>query len=261
MNRLALGVAYRGTGYLGWQRQPDGQTVQDRVEEALSRFADVPIGVTCAGRTDTGVHALNQVVHFDSPVERETISWVRGVNRYLPPDVAIQWCKPVDAAFHARYSALGRRYLYVLLESPVRPALESGLVGWVFRPLDLGAMQAAAQCLIGEQDFSAFRSSQCQAASPVKQLRSLSIGRRGEYWRFEFDATAFLHHMVRNILGCLIAVGTGARSEHWLAEVLASRRRELAAPTFAPDGLYFRGPYYPRSLEIPERVPAVDWLP
>jgi tRNA pseudouridine38-40 synthase len=259
--RVALGLSYRGRAYLGWQSQPGGRTVQDQLEAALSRFADRPLRTVCAGRTDAGVHALNQVVHLDTEIERESFSWVRGSNRYLPADIAVQWCRPVDQRFHARNSALGRRYAYLLLESPVRPAIEAGAAGWVFRPLDGEAMRTAAAVLLGEHDFSAFRSSECQAASPVKTLRRIAISRRGAYWRFEFDASAFLHHMVRNLMGCLIAVGQGVRCADWLAEVLAARDRSLAAPTFAPDGLYFLGPYYDAALELPERTPAFDWLP
>jgi len=259
--RLALGVSYRGQGYHGWQSQPGGDTVQDKLEAALTCFADRPVSTICAGRTDAGVHGLNQVVHIDVDVQREPFSWVRGTNRYLPSDIAVQWCQPVEAGFHARNSALGRRYAYLLLESPVRPAIEAGVAGWCFRPLQAEAMQAAAQRLIGEHDFSAFRSAECQAASPVKTLRRIDIHRRGAYWRFEFDASAFLHHMVRNIMGCLVAVGTGAREPQWLAEVLASRDRDQAAPTFAPDGLYFVGPYYDPRHAIPASTPAMDWLP
>jgi tRNA pseudouridine38-40 synthase len=259
--RLALGVAYRGSAYQGWQSQPGGGTLQDQLELALSRFADRPLRTLCAGRTDAGVHGLNQVVHLDAPIEREAFSWVRGTNRYLPADIAVQWCRPVGDDFHARASALGRRYAYVLLESPVRPALEAGHCGWTFRPLDGAAMRAAAAALLGEHDFSAFRSSECQAPSPVKVLRGLAIERRGAYWRFDFDANAFLHHMLRNIMGCLVAVGSGARPAGWLADVLASRSRGRAARTFAPDGLYFVGPYYDARHGIPERTPAFDWLP
>ncbi len=261
VRRLALGVAYRGGAYHGWQSQPDGHTVQDRLEAALAEFAAQPVGTVCAGRTDTGVHALNQVVHVDAPVEREPFSWVRGVNRYLPDDIAIQWCRPVDAGFHARNSARGRRYRFMLLESPVRPALESGVCGWVFRPLDGTAMQAAAAHLIGEHDFSAFRAAGCQAASPVKSLRRIEVSRRGAYWRFDFDASAFLHHMVRNIMGCLVVVGAGRQPAAWMAEVLASKSRDAAAPTFPADGLYFLGPYYDAAHGIPEHTPAFDWLP
>ncbi|MGH8795429.1 MAG: tRNA pseudouridine(38-40) synthase TruA [Caldimonas sp.] len=259
--RVALGLCYRGTAYHGWQSQPGGGTVQDHLEAALASFVDRPVRVTCAGRTDAGVHALNQVVHLDTEVERTTVSWVRGTNRYLPSDIAVQWALPVEATFNARYSAQGRRYAYLLLESAVRPALESGLAGWTFRALDQAAMEAAAYVLIGEHDFSALRSAECQATSPVRELRSIAIGRRGAYWRFDFDANAFLHHMVRNIVGCLVAVGHGTRTPGWLADVLAGRDRSRAAPTFAPDGLYFAGPYYDPAHGIPERNAAIDWLP
>ncbi|MBA3596237.1 MAG: tRNA pseudouridine(38-40) synthase TruA [Methylibium sp.] len=261
MQRVALGLSYRGSAYQGWQSQPGGATVQDRVEAALAKFADLELRTICAGRTDTGVHALNQVLHFDTRVERDPSSWVRGTNRYLPRDIAVQWCRKVEDGFHARYVARGRRYVYVLLESPVRPALETGLAGWVFRPLDGDAMRNAAAVLIGEHDFSAFRSAECQAASPVKTMRRIEIHRCGAYWRFEFDASAFLHHMVRNLMGCLVAVGQGARTPQWLTEVLAARDRRLAAPTFAAQGLYFVGPYYDAALGLPESTPAFDWLP
>jgi tRNA pseudouridine38-40 synthase len=258
---VALGLAYRGQGYHGWQSQPDGNTVQDRLEQALSRFAGRPVRSFCAGRTDAGVHALNQVVHIDTDLQREPFSWVRGSNRFLPDDIAVQWCLPVEPDFHARNSALGRRYVYVLRESPVRPALEAGLVGWSFRALDVAAMRSAAAHLLGEHDFSSFRAAECQAASPVKTLRSLQISRRGAYWRFEFDASAFLHHMVRNLLGSLLAVGMGTRPESWIADLLAARDRRLAAPTFPADGLYFAGPYYDARLEIPGPLAGLDWLP
>lgn len=259
--RLALGIAYRGPAYSGWQRQPVEPTVQGRLEAALSEFAAAPVVTLCAGRTDTGVHGLNQVVHIDPPVRRELNSWVRGTNRYLPDDIAVQWCQAVPADFHARYSALGRRYTYVLLESPVRPAIETGSAGWVFMPLDGDRMREAAAVLIGEHDFSAFRSSECQANSPVRTLHRIDIRRIGAYWRFDFDGNAFLHHMIRNIMGCLIAVGSGRRSPAWMGEVLEARLRLHAAPTFSPAGLYFAGPYYASSLGLPDRSPAMDWLP
>jgi tRNA pseudouridine38-40 synthase len=258
---MALGVGYRGQAYQGWQSQAGGRTVQDRLEHALSMFADRPLRTLCAGRTDAGVHAVNQVVHFDSEVVREPFSWVRGSNRFLPEDIAVQWCQPVAGSFHARNQALGRRYRYIVLESAVRPGLESGLAGWVHRPLDGEAMTRAASALIGEHDFSSFRSAECQAVSPVKTLHSIDIARRGAYWRFDFDASAFLHHMVRNIMGCLVAVGSGRRAQHWLSEVLAARDRSVAAPTFGAAGLYFVGPYYDARWAIPAHVPASDWPP
>ena len=259
--RLALGVAYVGQRFHGWQSQPGGQTVQDHLEGALSRFADVPVTTVCAGRTDTGVHALQQVVHLDAPVQRDLSSWVRGTNRFLPADIAVQWCCEVPAGFHARNSARGRRYRYLLLESAVRPALEAGRCGWVFRPLDGLAMQRAAAHLLGEHDFSAFRAAACQALTPVKTLRQLDITRHGAYWRFDFEASAFLHHMVRNIMGCLVAVGAGAKPPDWMAGVLASRSRRAAAPTFAPEGLYFVGPHYDAAYGLPDHTPAMDWMP
>ena len=263
--KVALGLSYRGQAYRGWQSQPGGLTVQDRLEAALARFADQPLRTHCAGRTDAGVHALNQVVHVETTVEREPFSWVRGTNRFLPDDIAIHWARVMPDAFHARFGAIGRRYVYVLRESPTRPALEAGLVGWSFRPLDGERMREAAALLLGEHDFSAFRSSECQAASPVKTLRAIRIERRGAgpagYWRFEFDANAFLHHMVRNIMGCLVAVGAGVRDSAWLAAVLAARDRSIAAPTFAPDGLYFVGPYYDPAFDVPDAPAELDWLP
>jgi tRNA pseudouridine38-40 synthase len=254
-------LSYRGAAYHGWQSQADGRTVQDALECALSRFANAPINTLCAGRTDARVHAMNQVVHLDPPVERAAFSWVRGTNRFLPDDIAVQWCRPVAADFHARNSALGRRYRYLLLQSAVRPALETGLVGWVFDALDEAPMRAAGALLIGEHDFSSFRSSECQALSPVKTLRAIEVRRHGAYWCFDFDASAFLHHMVRNILGCLVAVGSGRRSVAWIAEVLAARDRDAAAPTFGAEGLYFIGPYYDARFGLPDRSPAMDWLP
>ena len=259
--RVALGVGYRGQAYQGWQSQPGGRTVQDRLEAALAQFAGTPVRTLCAGRTDAGVHAINQVVHFDTSVRREPFSWVRGSNRYLPDDIAVQWCRPVPDEFHARNDARGRRYRFVVLESAVRPALESGLAGWVMRPLDAEAMRDAAALLLGEHDFSSFRAAECQAASPVKSLRTIAISRRGAYWRFEFDANAFLHHMVRNIMGCLVTVGSGRQAPGWIGEVLAARDRRAAAPTFPADGLYFVGPYYDAGWTIPDHVPASDWPP
>ena len=260
--RIALGISYQGGAYQGWQSQPSGQTVQDHLERALARFADVPaIHTLCAGRTDAGVHGLGQVVHFDTSVERTPTSWVRGTNRYLPDNIAVQWAHPVPDAFHARASAIARRYAYVLLESPVRPSVEAGRAGWVFRPLDLAAMEAAASHLLGEHDFSSFRAAQCQAHTPVKEVRRIAISRRGAYWRFDFEANAFLHHMIRNIMGCLVAVGQGLRPPGWMAEVRDARSREVAAPTFAPDGLYFLGPVYEPHWGLPTSVAGADWLP
>jgi tRNA pseudouridine38-40 synthase len=259
--RLALGISYNGQAYEGWQSQPSGRTVQDRLEAALTRFAAQPVGTVCAGRTDAGVHALMQVVHLDTPLVRTDFSWVRGTNTFLPPDIAVQWAQPVDDAFHARNSARSRRYAYVVLESPVRPSVDAGRVGWVFRPLDAAAMEAAAQHLLGEHDFTSFRASSCQSPTPVKTLMDVAIRRRGAYWRFDFEANAFLHHMIRNIMGCLLQVGQGHQPPQWMAEVLAARDRDAAAPTFPPDGLYFLGPRYEDRWGLPDRTPAYDGLP
>ena len=261
MVRLALGLSYAGTPYHGWQSQPSGRTVQDHLERALAQFATRPLHTLCAGRTDAGVHGLMQVVHFDTDVQREPFSWVRGTNRYLPADIAVQWAQQVPDDFHARASALARRYTYIVLQSPVRPSLDAARVGWSFRPLDGDAMRAAATHLTGEHDFTSFRASICQAPSPIKQLAPITIEQRGAYWRFDFEANAFLHHMIRNIMGCLIAVGQGLQPPGWMREVLQARDRDAAAPTFAPDGLYFRGPVYAPHWGLPERTAAYDWLP
>jgi tRNA pseudouridine38-40 synthase len=261
LQRWALGISYNGQGYEGWQSQPSGRTVQDQLERALSQFAAEPVATVCAGRTDAGVHGLMQVVHFDTGLQRETFSWVRGTNSFLPPDIAVQWAQPVPAEFHSRASATARRYAYVLLESPVRPSVDAGRVGWVFRPLEAQAMQAAADLLLGEHDFTSFRASGCQARTPIKTMRRIAISRRGPYWRFEFEANAFLHHMIRNIMGCLLVVGQGLQRPEWMSEVLAARSRDAAAPTFSPDGLYFLGPVYDAAWGLPSQTAPYDWLP
>lgn len=250
--RLALGVSYSGTAYQGWQSQSTGLTIQDKLEKALAEFCDVPrVSTLCAGRTDAGVHGLMQVVHFDTQIDRVPYAWIRGTNRYLPLDIAVQWAQYVPDTFHCRASATGRRYVYVLLDSIVRPSLEAGRVGWVFRPLDEDAMRQASQHLLGEQDFSSFRASSCQALSPVKTLRHIKISRHGAYWRFEFEGNAFLHHMIRNIMGCLITVGHGGEAPEWMKMVLDAKNRQVAAPTFSPDGLYFLGPTYDAKWGLP----------
>ncbi|MGE4242752.1 tRNA pseudouridine(38-40) synthase TruA [Ramlibacter sp.] len=261
--RMALGLAYDGRDYEGWQSQPSGRTVQDRLEAALAQFTAQPrpVATICAGRTDAGVHGLMQVVHFDTDIRRENFSWVRGTNTFLPADIAVQWAQPVPDEFHSRASAIARRYAYVLLESPVRPSIDSGRVGWVFRPLDEAAMREAARHLIGEHDFTSFRASACQAKSPVKTMRRIEIRRRGAYWRFDFEANAFLHHMIRNIMDCLVLVGQGLKPAAWMGEVLAARDRDAAARTFSPAGLHFLGPVYDARWGLPERTAAYDALP
>jgi tRNA pseudouridine38-40 synthase len=250
--RIALGLEYDGSGFCGWQSQPGGCGVQDALEQALAAIAGEPVGAVTAGRTDTGVHALGQVVHFDTGAERPDSAWVRGVNAHLPRSVAVTWARRVDDQFHARFSALERRYVYVLLNRPSRPGLMWGKVGWYHAPLDLDAMRAGACHLIGEHDFSAFRAAECQAKTPVKILRELEIFRSGEFLLFHLRANAFLHHMVRNLIGSLVYVGKGKHPPEWIKELLEHRDRRQAAPTFAPDGLYLAGVGYEAKWKLPE---------
>ncbi len=242
--RYALGIEYDGRSFCGWQSQAGGGAVQDAVESALSRIADAPVRVTCAGRTDAGVHALEQVIHFDTHSRRPDSAWVRGVNAHLPDSVAVRWAQHVDDDFHARFSAQGRRYRYLLLNRSQRPGLQTGRIGWYHHPLDTVTMSRAASLLLGEHDFSAFRSVECQAKSPVKHLRTADVARHGDVLVFDFHASAFLHHMVRNIVGALVHVGKGGRPPEWIMELLAAGDRRLAAPTFAAAGLYFVGVDY-----------------
>jgi tRNA pseudouridine38-40 synthase len=250
--RVALGIEYDGGPYAGWQSQPDGKTVQDVLETALAKVASQPIRVICAGRTDAGVHALSQVVHFDVETQRPLSAWVRGVNSHLPDSVAVRWSMPVSEDFHARFSAKSRAYRYVLLNRPERPALMAGKVGWCHRPLDIEAMRAAAVCLIGEHDFSSFRATGCQAKSPVKNLYNFDIARGGDLIVFDCRANAFLHHMVRNLVGALVYVGMGRQSPHGFEQLLVARDRRLGAPTFAPDGLYLVAVEYDEAWGLPE---------
>jgi tRNA pseudouridine38-40 synthase len=260
--RLALGISYNGQAYQGWQSQLSGLTIQDKLEAALGRFCEQPrVSTLCAGRTDAGVHGLMQVVHFDTALARDTNAWVRGTNTHLPHDIAVQWAHEVPDAFHCRASATSRRYVYVLLESQVRPSVDAGRVGWVYRPITMDAMKIAASHLLGEHDFSSFRASSCQALSPIKNLMAINIQQKGAYWRFEFEANAFLHHMIRNIMGCLVAIGQGKYPPDWILQVMAAKNRDVAAPTFSPDGLYFLGPRYDAHWGLPDRTPAYDGLP
>ena len=251
--RFALGLEYFGAEFCGWQTQPSGCGVQDAVESALSKMAEQKISIVAAGRTDTGVHAIEQVVHFDTQADRPLSAWVRGSNAYLPPSISALWAQPVSDDFHARFSACQRHYTYVLLNRATRPGLRAGRVGWYHRPLNVGAMVIAARHLIGRHDFSAFRSAECQAKSPVKTLAELRIERRGEFVMFHFSADAFLHHMVRNIVGCLVYVGDGHYGADWLQSLLASKDRRLAAPTFMPDGLYLSRIEYGPGWTLPRR--------
>ena len=242
--RFALGIEYDGSSFCGWQSQAGGGAVQDAVEAALSVVADAPVRVVCAGRTDAGVHAIEQVVHFDTDALRSDTAWVRGVNTHLPASVAVRWVREVTDEFHARFSARGRRYRYLLLNREQRPGLHAGRVGWHHHPLDEEAMARAAALLPGERDFSVFRAAECQARSPIKRLSEAAVTRRGNLIVFDFAASAFLHHMVRNMVGALVYVGKGVKPPEWIDDLLASRNRSRAAPTFAAAGLYFVGVDY-----------------
>ncbi len=242
--RIALGLEYEGSRFCGWQSQAGGGAVQDAVEAAISQVADAATRVVCAGRTDAGVHALAQVIHFDTQAVRPDSAWVRGVNAHLPAGVAVRWAQPVPDEFHARFSARGRRYRYLLLNRPERPGLMAGRVGWFHRPLAADAMCEAAALLLGEHDFSAFRAVECQAKTPIKTLRRAAVVRHGELLVFDFEASAFLHHMVRNLVGALVYVGKGAHPPAWIGELLDGRDRARAAPTFEACGLYFAGVDY-----------------
>ena len=259
--RIALGITYNGQPYQGWQSQSTGLTIQDKLEKALKEFTTQKVTTLCAGRTDAGVHGLMQVVHFDTELNRDMASWVRGTNRYLPDDISVQWAHEVPSEFHARGSALSRRYAYIVLESPVRPSLEFGRAGWVYRSLDDTAMRRASRYLLGEHDFTSFRASSCQALSPIKTMMRVDIHKHGPYWRFEFEGNAFLHHMIRNIMGCMVTIGQGFESPEWMAQVIQSKRRDAAAPTFSPDGLYFQGPVYDAKWGLPTSTPPFHWLP
>jgi tRNA pseudouridine38-40 synthase len=260
VKRIALGIQYDGSAFCGWQSQPHGNTVQDELERALREFAQTPVHTVVAGRTDTGVHGLGQVVHFDTELERADVSWVRGTNTVLPKSISVQWAKPMPEAFHARFSAFERTYYYLLYVHPVRSPMLAARAGWVHTPLDIEAMRAAAARLIGEHDFSAFRSSQCQAKTPIKHLHQIDIEQHGDFVHFRFRANAFLHHMVRNLMGCLVYIGKKRRPVEWMAEVLASRDRESAAPTFMPDGLYLAQVGYPEHFEVPApQTGSVPW--
>ncbi len=254
--RYALGVEYDGSEFLGWQQlgEHGGPSVQAALQDALSSVANAPVQVVCAGRTDAGVHGECQVVHFDSESPRAPRGWMLGATARLPPSIAVRWCVPVDAEFHARFSARARRYRYRLLNRQVRPALYRQTLSWERRPLDAQAMHEAAQALLGENDFGAFRSVQCQALHARRELQSISVRRDGEVIEICVQANAFLHHMVRNIVGSLILVGSGERPREWIAQLLAGRDRTVAGPTAPPQGLVFIGPLYPSQWALPAEV-------
>ncbi len=249
--RLALGLQYDGAAFRGWQTQSGGGTVQDALERALALLAGSPVPTICAGRTDAGVHATYQVVHIDPPVSRPLNAWIRGVNSHLPPEAAVRWAVEVPPTFHARFGATARRYDYWLLNDPVRSPLLARRAGWMPRPLAIEPMRQAAALLLGRHDFSAFRAAECQAASPVRELRQLEIERFGRLIRVRLTANAFLHHMVRNLVGSLVYVGLGRQPPDWVGELLRGRDRRLAAPTFAAEGLYLTAVEYDASFGLP----------
>lgn len=250
--RIALGIEYDGSAYCGWQSQPDGCTVQDKLQFALSQIAGEVITVIAAGRTDTGVHAQEQVIHFDTTTVRPLTAWVRGTNALLPLGVAVLWAHAVDDEFHARFSAQARSYRYHLYCRPVRSALLHNKVGWFHQQLDIDAMREAAQYLLGEHDFSAFRAAACQAKSPIKTLIQLNIQQRDGLISLDLTANAFLHHMVRNIVGCLVYIGKGKHPPQWMKQVLDGRERSQAAPTFSPSGLYLHSVVYDAKWGLPQ---------
>ena len=256
MARFAAGLEYDGRAYSGWQFQPGLHTVQDQVQRALARVADAPVHVVCAGRTDAGVHATAQVFHFDSDAVRSERAWRLGANTYLPNDVSVLWVREVPAQFHARFSATARSYRYLILNRDSRPALATGRATWERRPLDVHRMHAAAQVLVGEHDFSAFRAIECQAKSPMRHVERIDISRDGEWVRLDVTANAFLHHMVRNIAGLLMPIGYGESSPERVAAVLATRDRKQNAATAPPDGLYLAAVRYPPEFGLP--APAAD---
>ena len=249
--RIALGLEYDGAAFCGWQTQPSGCGVQDHLQQALTRLADRPVEVVAAGRTDAGVHATAQVVHFDTDAQREDPAWVRGTNASLHPAARVLWSSPVGDDFHARFSARARTYRYLLLNHRVAPGVLRGKVGWYHRPLDEAAMATAAGSLVGEHDFTAFRDAECQARSPVRTLSEARVARRGDLLVFTFRANAFLHHMVRNLVGSLVYVGAGKHPPEWIGRLLAGRERAAAAPTFMPDGLYLAAIEYDPAFRLP----------
>jgi tRNA pseudouridine38-40 synthase len=249
--RIALGIEYDGTDFSGWQRLRHGHGIQSVVEAALSFVADENIEIVCAGRTDAGVHARCQVVHFDTNAQRSERGWVLGTNSRLPSSVALRWAQPVAEDFHARFGARARRYRYVILNRATRPALDGRYVTWERGPLDAAVMHAAARALLGEQDFSAFRTVACQARTPMRNVHEITVERAGERVIVEIQANAFLHHMVRNIVGSLLPIGRGERKPEWMAELLAGRDRAVAGPTALPHGLTFIAPMYPAQHGLP----------
>lgn len=251
--RIALGIEYNGQHFYGWQAQENLLTIQGSLETALSHIADHPVKLFCAGRTDAGVHATGQVAHFDTTAIRQMAAWTFGTNALLPPEIAVCWAQHVDMDFHARYTATSRRYRYFIYNYPARPAILSGRVAWHYGPLNTNAMQEAGNFLLGEQDFTSFRSAQCEAKSPMRNIQSLEVKRSNDYVVIEVSANAFLHHMVRNIVGVLLEVGSGAKEPEWVRAVLESKDRRKAAVTADAAGLYLTEVKYPDQYSFPVR--------
>lgn len=259
VSRIALGIEYNGKDFHGWQRQrkPEVATVQSSLEHALAQVATLPIQVHCAGRTDAGVHGAGQVVHFDAAVERPLKAWVHGVNTFLPPSIRVLWAQAVAGEFHARHSALSRRYQYWIINTPVASALIAGGVTHYPFPLDAAAMHNAAQALLGEQDFSAFRAASCESRTPMRNVQRVTVSRHDDFICVDIQANAFLLHMVRNIVGSLLEVGSQRRPERWIAELLNGRDRKQAAPTAKPDGLYLYRVEYPDQYQLPRDLSRI----
>lgn len=262
MSRIALLVSYDGAGFEGWQTQPSGRAVQDQLEQALSTIAGEAVATVCAGRTDAGVHAIAQVVHFDAPRARPLSAWVRGTNALLPETMGVRAAFEVDSSFHARFSALQRHYLYLLHPSSTREPLLRQRVGWTWRAIDVDRMQAAARLLVGTHDFSSFRSSQCQARNPVRTLGRFDVDSHGGLVRLRISGNGFLHHMVRNMTGALVAIGSGVREPAWMGELLSARDRRLGPATFSAAGLYLAGVDYDPGFGLPVGGRNLDdWMP
>ena len=256
IKRIAAAVEYDGSSFCGWQRQSHSPSVQQEVEAALSKVADEPVTLACAGRTDTGVHATNQIIHFDTRAVRNSRNWLLGCNANLPDTIRLHWVEEVAPYFHARFSASSRTYRYVIANQLCRPAIMAGGVTWYRRPLDAGKMHEAAQLLLGERDFSSFRAAGCQSNSPFRNVMSAQVWRQGELVIFEITANAFLHHMVRNLTGALLVVGEGKRDKHWLANLLALKDRTQAPATADANGLYLVKVTYPGEFRVPELLPG-----
>ena len=259
--RIALGIEYDGSRYFGWQRQREVNSVQAELERALSQIANHPVEIQCAGRTDAGVHATGQVIHFDTQAERKLAAWTLGVNSNLPPDIAVRWAKPVSDEFHARFSATARRYRYVILNANLRPAILAGGLSHYHGEIDAQLMHSAGQCLLGEHDFTSFRAVQCQSKTPWRNITHLAVSRQGPYVILDIRANAFLHHMVRNITGSLLEVGMGNQPASGIEQLLMARDRELAGATAKAGGLYLVDVTYPDHFDLPSLPLGPLWLP